>query len=421
MSSARFPILSLASRSIANRAGTALLTVLTVAISVTLFLGVEKIRHGARASFENTISGVDLIVGARSSPVNLLLYSVFHIGDATNNITWTSYEAVSGAPNVAWSVPVSLGDSHRGYRVIGTTQGYFDHYQYGSGRALSFSQGAPFSGLFDAVVGAEVARTLGYQSGDEIIVAHGMGAVSFVEHDASPFTITGVLAATGTPVDRSVFVTLEAIEAIHLEGATGRGSGLSAEQLRAMDLAPNQITAFFVGLDTPVAALRLQRQVNTYPEEPLQAVIPGVALAQLWSVIGAAERTLAAVAAFVVLTGLVSILTAILTSLNERRREMAILRALGARPHHIFTLLVAESALLALAGAVLGAGLTYAGLAVFSPVLEARFGILIPQLLPGLYDGAIIALVTAAAAVLGAGPAWRAYHNSLADGMTIRV
>jgi putative ABC transport system permease protein len=419
--SGRFPILSLALRSISNRAGTALLTILTVAISVTLFLGVEKVRHGARASFENTISGVDLIVGARSSPINLLLYSVFHIGDATNNITWDSYEAVAGAPGVAWAVPVSLGDSHRGYRVVGTTPAYFEHYQYGDERPVRFAQGGPFDDLFGAVAGAEVARELGYAVGDEIVVGHGMGSVSFVEHDSNPFTIAGVLQPTGTPLDRSVFVGLEAIEAIHLGGSTGTGTSLTAEQLRARDLSPEQITAFYVGLTSPVAALRLQRQVNTYPEEPLQAVLPGVALVQLWSVVGAAERTLSAVAAFVVLVGLVSILTAILTSLNERRREMAILRALGARPHQIFVLLVAESALLALAGAVIGTGLTYGGLAIGAPLIEARFGLLLPGLVPGLYDLAIIALVTGAAAVLGLIPAWRAYRNSLADGMTVRL
>jgi len=419
--SGRFPILSLALRSIGNRAGTALLTILTVAISVTLFLGVEKVRHGARASFENTIAGVDLIVGARSSPVNLLLYSVFHIGEATNNITWESYQSVAGAPGVAWTVPVSLGDSHRGYRVVGTTPAYFEHYQYGDGRPVRFADGAAFEDLFEAVVGAEVARELGYSIGEEIVVAHGMGSVSFVEHDNNPFTVTGVLAPTGTPLDRSVFVGLEAIEAIHLEGATGAGTSLSADDLRTRDLAPEQITAFYVGLTSPVAALRLQRQVNTYPDEPLQAVLPGVALAQLWSVVGAAERTLAAVAAFVVAVGLVSILTAILTSLNERRREMAILRALGARPHHVFALLVAESAMLALAGAVIGTALTYGGLAVGAPLIEARFGLLLPGLLPGLYDLAIIALVTLAAAVLGLLPAWRAYRNSLADGMTVRL
>lgn len=418
---ARFPILTLALRSIGNRAGTALLTILTVAISVTLFLTVEKVRHGARASFENTISGVDLIVGARSSAVNLLLYSVFQIGDATNNITWDSYQAVANARGVDWTVPISLGDSHRGFRVVGTTPAYFERYQYGQERSLAFASGEPFDTLFHTVIGAQVARELGYEVGQEIVVAHGTGSVSFVEHDSNPFTITGILEPTGTPVDRSVFVGLEAIEAIHLEGPTGAGSGLSAEELETMDLTPEAITAFFVGLDTPVVALRLQRQVNTYPSEPLQAIIPGVALAQLWGIVGAAERTLAAVAAFVVLTGLVSILTAVLTSLNERRREMAILRALGARPGHIFSLLVAESAGLALAGAILGTALTYAGLTGFAPIIEARFGILLPTLVPGRYDLAIIGVVTVASAILGAGPAWRAYRNSLADGMTIRV
>ena len=418
---ARLPILNLALRSIGNRRATAILTVLTVAIAVMLFLGVEKVRHGARASFENTISGVDLIVGARSSPVNLLLYSVFHIGDATNNITWDSYETVASAPGVAWTVPISLGDSHRGHRVIGSTPGLFEHYEYGGGRTLQFANGAPFSDLFDAVIGAAVARDLGYQTGDEIIVAHGMGEVGFIEHDNNPFTVVGVLEPTGTPLDQSVMVTLEAIEAIHLGGATGAGTTLSAEELRARDLTPDQLTAFYVGLNSPVAALRLQRAINTYPEEALQAVIPGVALAQLWSIVGVAERTLAAVAAFVVLTGLVSILTAILTSLNERRREMAILRALGARPHHVFVLLVAEAALVALAGAVLGALATYGALNALAPLLEARFGLVLPGLTPGLYDLGIIGAVTGAAAILGFFPAWRAYRNSLADGMTIRL
>lgn len=417
----RFPILSLAWRSIANRRATAILTVLTVAISMTLFLGVEKVRDGARESFANTISGTDLIVGARSSPVNLLLYSIFHIGDATNNLSWESYEAVASAPNVEWTVPIALGDSHRGYRVVGTENAFFERYQYAGDRSIAFAQGEGLDGLFDAVIGAAAARDLGYAPGDEIVVAHGGGSVGFVEHDSNPFTVTGILEPTGTPVDRSVFVGLEAIEAIHLGGATGSGTDASPEELAEMDLAPDEITAFLVGLTSPTAALRLQRQVNTYPEEPLQAVIPGVALTQLWQVVGAAERTLAAVAAFVVLTGLICILTAILTSLNERRREMAILRALGARPVHIFALLVSEAALLAFFGAVLGAILTYLALLFGAPLLEDRFGVFLPGLTPGVYDLVLIGIVTLAAAILGLFPAWRALRNSLADGMTIRI
>ncbi len=418
---AQLPILNLALRSIANRKTTAILTVMTVTISVMLFLGVEKIRHGARASFENTISNVELIVGARSSPVNLMLYSVFHIGDATNNITWESYQTVANAPGVAWTVPISLGDSHRGYRVIGTTAGYFEHYRYGGERRLRFEDGHAFGDVFEAVIGAAAARELGYEPGKKIIIAHGMGRVGFIEHDANPFTIVGILAPTGTPLDRSIMVMLEAIDVIHMGGATGAGAAIPVDELRAMDLTPEQITAFYVGLDSPIAALRLQRAINTYREEPLQAVIPGVALAQLWSIVGAAERTLAAVAALVVLTGLISILTAILTSLNERRREMAILRALGARPRHVFTLLVTEAALIALAGALLGAGTTYGALAILAPMLETRFGLILPVLTPGLYDLAIVGVVTGAAAILSFFPAWRAYRNSLADGMTIRL
>ena len=452
----RFPLPALALRSVLNRRATAILTALTVAISVTLFLGVEKVRHGARASFESTISGTDLIVGARSSPINLLLYSVFHIGDPTNAISWESYQAVAGAPGVDWTVPISLGDSHRGYRVVGTDNRFFEHYDYAGGRDLAFASGGALDDLHSAVVGATVARELGYQTGTEIIVAHGGGEFSFVQHDAHPFTITGVLAPTGTPVDRSVFVSLRAIEAIHGGGAheediaasedhpdshahAGKdahehedehgdehedepgGGGETDAETGADPLQPDQISAFLVGLEHPSAALRLQRQINTYPDEPLQAIIPGMTLVQLWSVVGAAERTLAAIAAFVVLAGLISILTSILTSLNERRREMAILRALGARPHHIFALLVSEAALIALAGAILGTGLTYGVLAAAQPMLEARYGILIAQMTPGLYDIAIIAAVTLGAAVLAAFPAWRAYRNSLADGMTIRV
>lgn len=403
----RAPVFSLAVRSILNRRATALLTMLTVAISVALFTSVDNLRTSARESFENTLYGVDLIVGARSSPIGLLLYSVFHMGDATNNVSWESYQAVAGAPGVEWTAPISLGDSHRGFRVVGTTQAFFEHYQYAGGRSLSFVQGSGFDGVEQAVIGAAVARELGYETGAEIIAAHGMGEVSFVEHDDNPFTVVGVLAPTGTPTDRSVLVSLESIELIH-------GAPPDA-------LEPTQITAFLVGMREPAAALRLLRQVNTYPEEPLLAIIPGPTLAQLWTLVGTVERTLAAVAGLVVLTGLISILAAILTSLNERRREMAILRALGARPGHIVALLVSEAAFTAFAGAVVGVGLSYAAMTAAAPIVESRFGLILTGLAPGLGDLAIIAAVTAAAALLGLIPAWRAFRNSLADGMTIRV
>ncbi|WP_019959766.1 ABC transporter permease [Woodsholea maritima] len=432
----RAPITTLALRSVFNRRLTAFLTVLTVAIAVCLFLSVQKVRDGARDSFENTISGTDLIVGARSSPVNLLLYSVFHIGDATNNITWDSYQAVANAPGVAWTVPLSLGDSHRGYRVVGTNNDLFARYEYGHNRQVRFEQGQALDQLFDVVLGASVAGDLGYDLGDSLVLAHGGGEVGFIEHDHNPFTVVGILAPTGTPLDRSLFVSLEAIEAIHVAGPTGRGMDMDHhdhshegepegdDHAAAYDLEalqPDQITAFLVGLNSPVAALRLQRAVNTYPQEALQAIIPGLALAQLWGLVSIAEKALTIVAAFVVASGLITILISILTSLNERRREMAILRALGARPGHIFVLLVSEAGILAALGAVTGLLLTYGGLYITAPIVEAEYGFALPAFSPNLNDLALVGIVTLAAGLLGMIPAWRAYRNSLADGMSIRL
>ena len=253
-------IFSLAWKSLINRRFTALLTVLSIALSVTLLVGVERLRTEARASFANTLSGTDLIVGARSGPVQLLLYSVFRIGDATNNFSWQSYRDIAAMPKVAWTVPISLGDSHRGFRVLGTTPGYFEHYRYARDRQLVIAEGQPFADLYDAVLGAEVAEKLGYRIGDPIVVAHGASDVSFARHDDKPFTVVGILARTGTPVDRTVHVSLEAIEAIHVDwqsGAPIRGLSISAEQARAMDLTPKAITADMTAARQ--SALRLLR------------------------------------------------------------------------------------------------------------------------------------------------------------------
>ncbi len=415
-------LLPLAARSLWNRRLTAGLTVFAIAVSVALLAGVQKLRTEARESFASTISGTDLVVGARSGPINLLLYSVFRIGDATANVSWQSYQMVSRHPDVAWTIPISLGDSHRGFRVMGTSRAYFEHYRYGGRRELAFAAGGPFAEVHDAVLGAEVARQLGYAIGERIIIAHGVGEVSFAHHDDDPFTVVGILAPTGTPVDRTVHVSLEAITAIH-EGWQGGmprpgappGGGAPA------DLTPASITAFLVGLESRSAVLQMQRALNDYRGEPLLAIMPGVVLQQLWQLVGVADTALLLVAACVVLAGLVGMLTSLLTTVNERRREMAILRSVGARPVHVFALLVFESGLLALAGVLLGMAMVFGALAAAGPVLAHRFGLYMELGAPTGYDLAIAALVVAAGLAAGLLPAWRAYRNSLADGLSIRL
>ena len=414
-------ILRLAIASLFARALTVGMTILAIALSVALFLGVEKVRSGAKASFADTISGTDLIVGARSGSVQLLLYSVFRIGNATNNVTWESYQDIAARDEVDWIVPISLGDSHRQFRVMGTTVAFFEHYKYRQGRALEMGQGRIMDDLFDTVIGADVAATLGYDVGDPIVVAHGLA--SFAEHKDQPFVVSGVLAKTGTPVDRTVIVSLEAIEAIHVDWQSGAqipGQATPADKIRQMTLVPQAVTAALIGVESPLQTFALQRAINDYGQEPLLAILPGVALQELWGIVGIAETALLAVSAMVVVTALIGMMATMFSSLNERRREMAIFRAMGARPSTILGLLVLEAMMTAAIGAILGVCLLYAGLVIAQPRLDAAFGLWLPIDPPALFELWVVVGVVLAGAIVSAVPALRAYRLSLADGMIVR-
>lgn len=418
------PLWHLTRRSIANRRLTAVLTVAAVALAVAMLLGVERLRTDARAGFEQTISGTDLVVGARSGPLQLLLYAVFHIGSATNNVSWETIERLAAHPRVAWLVPLSLGDSHRGFRVVGTSTAYFERYRYGRERSLEFAAGRAFGGLFKAVVGAEVAARLGYRPGERIVISHGSGEVSFVDHGDKPFTVVGVLARTGTPVDRSVLVSLESIEAIHVDwqgGVPMPGVSIAPEHVTKFDLRPKAVTAALVGLKSRVAVFAVQRHINEYRDEPLLAVLPGATLQDLWGLIAVAERAMLAVSALVVVVGLAGLVAVVVAGLGERRRELAILRALGASPLQIFALVALESLLLSVAGCVLGLALLLGAAAAAGPWLLARHGLLLSAGLPAAGEWMLLAGVLAVALLASLVPAVRAYRYSLADGMTIRI
>lgn len=417
-------VATLAVKSLINRRTTAGLTVAALAVSVMLVLGVERVRHDAKASFANTISGTDLVVGARSGAIQLLLYSVFRIGNATNNISWRTYRDIAAWPDVAWTVPISLGDSHKGFRVLGTNQDYFEHYRYGRGRKLALTAGQPFADLFDVVIGADVARALGYGLGQAVIVSHGIGSAGFSKHADKPFRISGILAKTGTPVDRTLHVSLEAIEAIHVDwrgGSRTPGLSITADEVRKMQLIPRTVTAFLVGMKSRFAVFAAQRRINEYANEPLLAALPGVTLQELWDLMGTAEAALTAISGFVVVAATLGMLTMLMAGLNERRREMAVLRSVGARPHHLFALLVAEATFLSAVGAGLGLALLYVVLAAVRPIVDLHYGLYLEIAPPSLRELAILGTVILAGALAGIVPAIRAYRRSLADGMTVRT
>jgi len=404
-----------------NRKVTSALTIFSVSCSIAILLTVRKMKDAARNSFESTISDVDLILGARSSDISLMLYSVFRIGNATNNITWESYQDIANRPEVSWIIPLQLGDSHKGFRVLGTNASYFEHFKYASGLALQLDSGKRFSELNEVVLGSEVAKKLNYKVGSTIYLSHGVSEASFQDHKEIHFVVSGILRPTGTPVDRTVHTSLEAIEAIH------RGWESGAPPLEAQAASPSetfavhQITSALIGLKQANTVFSALRYINEYPEEPLQGVMPGVAFMQLWNIVGVIETAFVAVSFLVLLAGLIGMVTALLTSLSERRREMAILRALGARPRDILLLLLVETAALVTLAALLSSLFLVMAMSFLAPWLASEFGLHLNLTSFSLDDVIILVFVIFCGMLAGLIPALSAYRSSLADGLTIRT
>ena len=405
----------LALQSLIDRKGSAMLSLLAMTVSVFVLIAVEHIRHQAKDNFSNTVSGVDLIVGARTGNINLLLYSVFRIGSPTNNIRWQTYENITSNKLVKWAIPISLGDSHKGYRVLGTTQDYFEHFSYGKKNRLEFDQGHQFDQLFDVVLGAEVANKLGYSLGDKVALAHGIATTSFSKHDDRPFTVVGILAATGTPVDQTLHVSLKGIEAIHIDWQYGvkiANTELTQSDFEKVDLQPKSITAFMLGLSSKMVTFQVQRSINEYASEPVVAILPGVALSELWRMIGVLENTLLLVSILVFIAACLGVSSMLLASIRERRHEIQLLRIIGAPPYFLFLLIELEALLITLLGCLLGAALLMACLALMQGYLVAEYGIYIASNILTKNSGYLLMSIIMASIVVAIIPSLSGYKKA---------
>ncbi|HQY08135.1 MAG: ABC transporter permease [Leptothrix sp. (in: Bacteria)] len=455
-------LLSIAWRSAWHRRFGLGLVLVSVALSCFLLLAVERLRHDLRDSFSQAVSGTDLIVGPRSGSVQLLLYSVFRIGQASHNIRWESVQALQRDPAVAWVLPISLGDSHRGFPVVATTPAYFEHFRHGRREPLHLAQGRPFGdgpqALFEVVLGAEVAARRGYRLGERLLLAHGAGEIESDAHDEHPFQVVGVLARTGTPVDRSLHIRLEAMEALHQGGGPGglgmpglpgtagmpgmaglTGFGQPAEAPGAASgpasgamsspgseaalpnleaLTPRSVTAALVGLKRRSAVFSAQRRIADYRGEPLLAILPGVALDELWVAVDFGERALLATGALVALVSLAGLVAVIVTGLEQRRHELAVLRSVGARPRQIAALLLLEGSGLTAVGALLGTAAALACAHLAGPWVQSQWGLTLSTAWPSPEEWTLLAAVVTAGSIASLLPGWRAYRVSLADGLT---
>ena len=428
-------LLKVAFHSLRYRSGGVLLTILAVGLSVFVLLGVEHVRQEARSSFASTVSGVDLIVGAKTGDINLLLLSVFRIGNATTNIDWETVEEIGAQEEVSWLVPISLGDSHRNFRVVGTTKDFFERYQFGSKQPLVFRDGAKFENHTQVVLGASVASQLAYDLGDSLIVSHGMADTSFTHHDQLPLTIVGILEKSGTPVDNALFVSLETIEAIHSDEPHHGDQSSKHHESDHKDHGHHDedehhesdhkdhghpplgsVTALLVGLDSPIASLKMQRWINDYEEEALLAILPGVALSKLWELLGSVEDILRSISILVFISSLLGLNAMLLASMRERKTEIEILRSIGAPSTFILGLLVFESMLIVTIGIVLAVMGLLVSILLSNNILATELGVLLSPKILHSSSLLALALIYLSAVILSLIPAWQAYTLSKSMG-----
>ena len=371
--------LKLAMKSLRNRLVPSFLTILSIALSVMLLLAVERTRRASEEGFTQSVSQADLLVGARTGPLNLILYTVFNMGSASNNISMKSYQEIRSNPAVEWTIPYSLGDGHKGFRVVATDENFYKHYRFRGDQGVNFSKGIPALDIWDVVIGSDVENKLKYKLNDTVVVAHGVTrGVGVQLHDDKPFRVVGILKPTGTAIDQTVYISLYGMEAIHVDWSNGsqpnQDKSNPQNKITKEMLEINQITSFFLRTKNRIETLQLQREINNYKDEALLAIIPGAVLSDLWRGLGQLEIVLKIISFMVMIVGLFSMLSTILAGLNSRRREMSILRSIGAGPFQLTMLFVFESAFLTLAGICLGVFLELSGFFILSGWLESQFG-----------------------------------------------
>jgi len=397
------------------------LVTIALAAAMVLLLSIERVQNATQDGFNQTLSGVDLIIGPRSGSIELVLYTTFHLGRPTNNITTETINDIANRPEIEWLVPIALGDNHRGFRVVATTPQYFEHIKYAGNRVLKFQSGQPFAAIDGVVIGSAVAQELGYTVGSKLFITHGASATMAQVHDDFAFTVAGILEPTGTPNDRAVFVDLKGYELIHLGWQSGtqafRLSGIDLDSIPEDKLVPKTITAAYVGLKSKLGLFQFMRDVQAYPEEPISAIVPGLALAELWSIVGMVDKVFQFLSWMIIAISLIAMVTMTITSLDSRTREMTILRATGASPWHLSALVMMESFLIGMGSIVISIGLVTLSTWLASDYLATSLGITPTISWLSLNELMILTLILLSGLASSLVPAMMVFRRSLQQGL----
>ena len=363
--------------------------------SITFLLLVS---HQLNNAFERDLAGIDVVVGAKGSPMQLILSGVFHLDVPTGNVPLAAIKALETHPQVAKIIPISIGDSFRGYRIVGTTGEYLKHYD------VKIEQGAMWTQPMQTVIGAQVARRTGLKVGDRFAGTHGLGGGGDV-HEKTPYTVVGILASSGTVLDRLLLTATESVWKVH-----ETDTALDEEDQKILE-EEREVTLALIQYKTPLAAVTFPRFINTTTE--MQAAAPALEITRLLSMVGIGTDVLRAFAGVLLLTAGLSVFIALWSAVRERRADLALLRMLGAPPRKIAGLLLVEALWLALLATVLGVLAGQGVTALMAWALQLEQSVLIGALSWPVELLAVPVLAFGVALLSSALPAWEAYRVSV--------
>ena len=393
-------LLLIVRKSLRQHALSTTFTALSIALAVGLWMSVWTVKEQSQATFTEVNAGFDAVLGARGSKLQLVLNAVFHLEASPGNLPWSDFLDIQKNPAVALAVPLAVGDNYRGYRLVGTTLEFFQRTEFAPGKKFSLQgNGRLFNQEYrEAVVGSFVAERLKLRPGDEFHPYHGLTFDEKEQH-AETYVVTGVLKPSNTPADRVIWIPLEGLQKM-----TGHDPH-----------AASDLSAVLVKLRTPAAGFQLDVMFNKQGNRLTFAWPIGQIMAQLFDKIGWFDRVLALVAYLVAFVAVTSVLVSIYNSMNERRREIAILRALGARRLTVFGAIVAEAAAITTLGVAAGFVVYAVILATVAGVIRAQTGVVLDPLAFSPVMLWAPALMIALGALAGVVPAVKAYRTSVAE------
>ncbi|MBK8383289.1 MAG: ABC transporter permease [Ignavibacteria bacterium] len=403
-------------KNIKQRSLSSMLTILSVLLGVGLVTAILILKNESEDAFNQTATGYEIIVGPKGSSLQLTLSTVYQVGLPIQNMPLKVYDLLKNDKRVRLAIPYVFGDNYKNFRITGTVSELFSEFEYKKGIRYKIDEGSFFSNDFEAVIGKEVADKTGLKTGDTFSGSHGIESYEGAsEHSEKKFKVTGILSRTFTPSDRIIFVSMNSVWELHNHENENNGS----EDHHIISDSMKTISAVLLKLKSPVFFDLLRRQINENKYEGInaQAVLPLFEIKQLFDIIGNINSVILVIAYLVIFTAAVSILVSIYNSMNERMREIAIMRSLGARRFLIMKIIIFEGMFLSAAGALLGCIAGHAAVFFLQEKISGLSGIKISGFVFSMFEVYLITGTVILGIIVSIIPAVKAYRTDVAKNL----